>query len=412
MSRTKTIISILIIIIIALAGIWYWFFFQKGIPLFSTKNNTTKTENGSFSPLNPNNNLPNTNETSTTTKDQPSSNTPNQNLPDEKTKVVLKKIYSTPVSFGIIGSSTANSSSVIFVDRGNGHIFQSFIEGTTTKISDTTILRVYESFFDTKGKNVILRYLKEGSDEITSLFAPVAPEIKAKNVSKNILNLAVSPKGDRIFTLEKSSVGVIGFVSKIDGSNKTQVFDSPLTGWVVSWPEENTVALNTKASNISSGYLYFVDIKKNIVKKILGPINGLTSNTSHDLKKIIYSSSNISKTNTSLFTLGDKTSQDTLFLTLPEKCVWSNIKKNGIYCAVPTEVKGSLPDDWYKGQIKNTDQIWYLNTTTNDIHKVSNLFEASGEYIDAINLVLDPKEQALFFINKSDLSLWSIDLTE
>jgi hypothetical protein len=109
----------------------------------------------------------------------------------------------------------------------------------------------------------------------------------------------------------------------------------------------------------------------------------------------------------------DGVSQEVIFKTLSDKCIWSNLRKNEIYCAVPTEIPNAMyPDDWYRGNVSFVDQIWHLDTNTGEVHLLANLLTLSSKLIDATDLTLDPKEDNLYFINKRDLTLWALDLNQ
>ena len=172
------------------------------------------------------------------------------------------------------------------------------------------------------------------------------------------------------------------------------------------------MTVTTKGSGSASGFSYSIDTKSAEMKKIIGGIRGLSVKMSNDGKEVIYSSGNKS-VGTYILNLKDNSSSETLFKTLVDKCVWSKIRKNEVYCAVPTEIPdGFYPDDWYKGNVSFVDQIWHLDVTTGEVHLLANLLNLSNTLIDATNLTLDPKENFLYFINKRDLSLWSLDLNQ
>ena len=131
------------------------------------------------------------------------------------------------------------------------------------------------------------------------------------------------------------------------------------------------------------------------------------------MKKVIFSSTKNSIINTYLYNTKDGSTQDVIFKTLVDKCVWSNMHTNEVYCAVPVEFPQALyPDDWYRGKVSFVDQIWHLDTDTGEVHLLANLLSLSNKLIDATDLSLDPKENFLYFINKNDLSLWSLDLNQ
>ena len=178
----------------------------------------------------------------------------------------------------------------------------------------------------------------------------------------------------------------------------------------IDWPEVNVGTVVTKASASSLGYMYSVNTKTGVMKAVLGSIRGLSAKMSRDLSRVIYSSNSLIA---SLLDTKTGESEEIVFKTLADKCVWSSLRKNEIYCAVPTEISRDFiyPDDWYKGRVSFVDKIWHLDTDTGEVHLLANLLNLSGTLIDATDLTLDPKEDFLYFINKRDLSLWSLDLT-
>jgi hypothetical protein len=98
--------------------------------------------------------------------------------------------------------------------------------------------------------------------------------------------------------------------------------------------------------------------------------------------------------------------------TLPEKCVWAHKSENTAYCAVPQFIlPATYPDDWYKGRVSFTDELWKLDLATGETTFISDLPKESGQSIDAVNLVLSSDDEYITFINKTDLTLWGLDLT-
>lgn len=329
-----------------------------------------------------------------------------------------------------MASTTASSTVVRYIDRGVGHVHESLsINEAINKISNTTIPKIYESYWNKNLNATILRYIKDDKGAIANFYAEIRPikvssttpitsdfipyEIKGKFLSSDIREIAVSPKKDRIFTLNIENGKGVGYISGFDESKKTKVLDIPITQANIEWPEENTILITNKASGVSSGFAYIFDIKKGTLTKILGGITGLTAKMSADAKKIIFTSTRGLGIFTSIYTIKDASTREQVFRTFTDKCVWSRLRTDEIYCAVPSILdKAVYPDSWYRGSISFVDQIWHLDTTTGEVHLLANLLELSGDLIDATDLTLDPKENFLYFINKNDLTLWSLDLNE
>jgi hypothetical protein len=238
-------------------------------------------------------------------------------------------------------------------------------------------------------------------------------ELKGKNLPENILTFAVSPKKDRVFVLINEKGAGAGYILKFDGSAPLPLFSTPVTQVNAEWPEENTIALTTKGAADERGFLYFVNAKTGVWKKILGPLPGLSTKVSVDAKKVFLSAAgSADNIVSSIFDVDKKKGTDAVIRTLADKCVWGNFYKDMIYCAVPAQpVAATYPDDWYKGTVSFVDKIWQVSATTGEVHLISSIVDTSDRIIDAFNLGLDEKDRFLIFMNKNDLSLWSLDLT-
>jgi hypothetical protein len=418
---------IIILIFIALIGVgMYVFIYSNSL---STNTDTETTPIDGFSPFARNTIIPNTNTISTTTTTATTSTNTEIELPK------LRKLSDTPVG-GMSASTTRVKSTnlinkytdttiVRFIDRGTGHIYEANdTDQTINKISNTTLPKIYESYWNKNSNNFILRYLKENSDTITNFYAEIRPtttgtsssgtpfEIKGRYLSPDINQIAVSPTGDKIFTWNIENGNGIGYISSFDEKNKTKIVDTPITQVNISWPETSTVTITTKGSSSASGYSYSINTKTGKMNKILGGIRGLSTKMSSDGKNILYSAGG-SKITTNLLSIKDEKVNEVIFRTLADKCIWSTLRKTEVYCAVPTEIPlGQYPDDWYKGKVSFVDQIWFLDTVTGEVHLLANLLSLSNELIDATDLMLDQKENFLYFVNKRDLSLWSLDLNK
>lgn len=411
-------ISILLISIIGYGIYWYLYLRNDG---GNTPNINTQTDEGGFSPFG-RSEAKNTEQKNETGE---SAGVDKDKTGDTAVTAIpkIRKLADFPVS-GLSASSTKSSSVARFIDRGTGHVYEADSNSSDIiKISNTTLPKTYRTYWNKNLTSFITRYTKDSSDIINNFYAElrstgtstsVTPfEVKGLYMSSSIDQVAISPTRDRVFTWNSESNGGIGYVSAFNEKNKIKVYDSPLRQVLIDWPETNTLTINTKPSSMASGYLYTVNIKDGTTSKKLTGIKGLSSKGSRDMANIIYSNTQGGRFGTFILNTKDNTVQEISFKTLADKCVWSDLRKNEIYCAVPTEVPtGTYPDDWYRGNVSFTDQIWHLNTKTGEIHLLANITGLSGELVDAIELNLDQKENYLYFINKRDLTPWSLDLNQ
>ncbi len=306
-----------------------------------------------------------------------------------------------------------------FMDRSNGHIYETSSSTLELKkVSNTTIAKIQEAFFSTKD-SVLMRDLVDDSDIIRTRFGvqkmltatSTDPTMTLQSLPLNIETVAISPSKSKVFYTQK--ISPTGVISNLDGKSSIIAFDSPYKEWLLQWPTEKTVTITSKPSAFAEGFAYKIDVNTKAMQKIIGGIKGLTTLTSPDGTKVVFSSFSQGSPNIFLLNMQTKAISNLYFRTLPEKCIWSSKEKDMLYCAVPEDVAiGDYPDVWYQGRIFFNDSLWKINTKTSETRLIANLNRLSGESIDVINPALSPSEDYMIFSNKSDLSLWGLRLIE
>ncbi|MEI6304490.1 MAG: hypothetical protein WCP09_00520 [Candidatus Taylorbacteria bacterium] len=358
-----------------------------------------------------------------------------------KPKSTLRLLSSTPVG-GYGASTTASTTIVRWVDRGRGNIYEArYNNENVFTISNTLVQKIYNSLWNKDLTAFIAPTIQSGASEAqtmyvilkaritttlgttttssttptsttgTSFVAQTPYELRGSNLPDHIISYAISPKRDRVFFLVNEGGYGVGYTASFDGKSVTKIFSSPISQLNAEWPEDNTIALTTKGSATYAGFLYFVNPKTGAWKKVIGPILGLSTRVSHDAKYVLASSAESDSVSTAIYNISTQKYTGAVIRTLADKCVWGNFNISMVYCATPSEpVPGLYPDDWYRGIISTVDKIWQLSATSGEVHLVSSITDQSDRVIDAFNLGLDPKDEFLFFMNKNDLSLWSLDL--
>ncbi|MCL5782245.1 MAG: hypothetical protein M1459_02715 [Patescibacteria group bacterium] len=422
--------SIMIILPLAITiGILYWFFLRAPSAPSVTVSVPTNNDSG-FVPFDRTSPNTNTNSGSVTETGNTSTSSTTDNVTNTAPIPVLRQLSSTPVG-GYAASSTASSTVVRWIDRGRGNIYEASVNSLDTEtVSNTILPRVYESWWNSADTSFIGRYLDSNSDKVTTVIANITKrdttgtstdngvaaetpyELRGKMVSGNVIAVTSSPKRDKILVVTDDTGQAVGYVSNFDGTRQTQVFSLPFTQINVDWPETNTIVITTKASNFYSGYLYFLNIKTGAITQILGDMKGLSAKVSHDGKKVLYS---VSDTNsgflTYIYDVKSGKSDPVIWRTLADKCAWSYANPANVYCAVSSQVpRGVYPDTWYVGQNSFVDSLWLLDTSNGDVRQIADLLNQGNAIIDAYNITLDANDEYLFFMNRIDQSLWSLDL--
>lgn len=309
-----------------------------------------------------------------------------------------------------ISGAGLSSTTIRYVEKSTGHIFEINPDGSEkNRISNTTILKSFESLFSYSGERLVIRYLEDSGDYFNvSNFSGTFSTTSLEGIflPSGIKTIAVSPEEEKIFYLISSGGSYQGILADFENKKQQEILSFSFGEFNLNWPAKNIIALLTKPSNNIEGYLYFLDAKTKSFNKILGNIKGLTAVVSPDAGKIIYSQSAGGKITTKIFDVKSKETNNFNFNTMPEKCVWSRNDKNIVYCAVPILISpASYPDDWYQGLISFNDSVWQVDLSTGEANVI---FEQSD--IDIVSPFLTTDENYLIFTNKKDNTLWSLKL--
>lgn len=296
--------------------------------------------------------------------------------------------------------------SLRFVERVTGHIYKMFLDTKVKeKISNSTIPSVYQAFFNNKGDSVIYRYVSTNGT-ITSFIATLGAS-KGEFLVQDISDFSVSKDKTKFFYITENSSGTIGTIGEFGATKRNNVFSSPFTEWLSEWDGNQKIYLTTKPSYTATGSMFSLNTTNKTISKILGGVLGLTTSISPKGSLVLYSTSTETGPRLSVFDISKHTTKDLNTYGLPEKCVWSNDNIN-VYCAIPSVIIGNqYPDLWYQGLVSFDDYFVKINTQTGDKSTLSNKGEKS---LDGTYLFLDTEERSLFFINKKDSTLWSLDL--
>lgn len=330
----------------------------------------------------------------------------------EKRPLSLRQISFVPTSGGVIFER--NKENIVrYMEKATGHIYEVDINQANPKrIANTTIPRVRETIWSKDGKYFIARFLDEETEVIKSFSGSVSEgsgEIEGVFLVDDINQIVISEDSKKIFYMKSSfNDGAIGIISNFEGGNKIEIFKSKFSEWLLSWPRESSIILTTKPSSRVLGYSYILSTTKGRFDKIFGSIDGLTTLSSPNATKILYSKS-LSRGNISLNlynTSNDKTSEFDIS-TLPEKCVWTS-DSIIVYCGVPTFLPNvDYPDEWYQGQVSFSDDIWRIDIENNFVDLLVITKELIGIDLDITNLMISPDENYIIFLNKKDATLWS-----
>ncbi len=306
-----------------------------------------------------------------------------------------------------------------YIDRATGNVFETTENKVSiSRITNTTIPKIYEATFFDAGNGVVLRYLDE-RNEVETFVGKIATAVNEETGEQDAYSSITGiflPKN--VDSISKSQNNDVFFYTK-DGrgytfegnapANQKIIFESPLTEWLSEWAGSRII-LTTKPSYLSEGFAFTVNPANGLKNKIIDGYRGLLVKQNSNLSKTLYSA----YSSDSVFTqILDTTNQETRSVnvkTLADKCVWSIKNINIAFCAVPRNIpKNKYPDAWYLGEVSFVDDIYRIDFELNTLTKFQGL-ESSA--FDIKDIQLSEQEEYLIFQNKKDSSLWSLDITE
>jgi hypothetical protein len=350
--------------------------------------------------------------------------TENEGVVEVPANNVLVRISKEPVAGFVLVPSENGTEHVRFIERATGNFFESPLSTSEViRLSNTTIPQVIEASFTKSGSRAALRYLSQDGHTINTYLAqvptaPVATSTEQEDVTgvflpDNVIAVTPHPSSDSFFYLAQESNGVRGFIisSNVPGS---QVFSSPIREWSAHYVTPSTVSLSTKPSAEAYGFSYLLNTSNGSLTRLLGYINGLTVSTHASAQLALYSATE--ERSFSLHSLDTNTNEPNLFpiATFPEKCAWSKVNPNRLYCAFPKIIPpAQYPDAWYRGEISFEDELWVIDIVENDGEPLTPFDEFADDLkIDLIDPQLSQNDDYLVFRNKRDGSLWSYNLPE
>lgn len=359
----------------------------------------------------------------TPSQTQTSSNTQNNDTAStteqENTVPILqlRQLWNEPVAGVFIEDGI-----VRFIDQATGHIYQTATSTTRTeRITNTTIPRIQEVLWPSVNK-LLVRYLEDNEDGIETFAATIVEpdpaatsteifgELRGQFLPTNIVDITVREDGTLFYLTERSGRAV-GVVSNFTGGEAREVFSSVIRDWLPAWIDTNTVALTTKAAARIPGSLVGLNTKTGSLTPILANIFGLETNVHSE--RILYTQNDGTGLKTFIFNEATGATTNVFTKTLPEKCVWGSQGETVLYCGVPTNTgSGTLPDEWYRGQIHFSDALWKIHVATGDAELLFDPKTITADSLDMVNLQLNDEETYLVFRNKTDGTPWLLRLTE
>lgn len=330
---------------------------------------------------------------------------PNPNAPSAGTSTVSLSTNSTTTA----QSATTPDTEVRFIDRTSGNVYSYLSHARTlTRISNKTLPGIQVASWTPDGTRAYAQFLASSDgEEHVNTYSLTASGGDGYLLENDLAEAQVAGSST-LFTLLSGSTGSVGTISKADGSSQRTLFSSVLSALAVHPTTGDLFATNKPSLNLN-GYAFDISRTTGSFSRILGPFPGLSVLPSPDGKNLIYSYTSGGTYYLRLYNVATHTSTALPVSTLTEKCAWA---ANGlsVYCGVPTNLTGNLPDDWYQGVTVFTDRLWRIDLVEHVATLVLDPVQIGKVSVDAVGLTVDPNEDMLIFMDKHSGALYSYDL--
>lgn len=308
----------------------------------------------------------------------------------------------------IVESSTPDVE-VRFIDRTSGNVYSYVAHARTlTRISNKTLPGIQVASWTPDGTRTYAQFLASNSgEEQVNTYALNANGGDGYLLESDLAEAQVAGSST-LFTLLSGSTGSVGTLANADGSNQRTLFSSVLSAITVH-PTTGDLFATNKPSSRLNGYAFDISRATGSFSRILGPFAGLSVLPSPDGSNLIYSYTSGGTYSLRLYSVASHTSTALPLATLTEKCAWA-ADGLSVYCAIPTNLQGNLPDDWYQGATVFTDRIWRISLSDRTATLIVDPSQIGKVNVDAVNLTVDPSEDMLIFMDKHTGALYAYDL--
>jgi len=310
---------------------------------------------------------------------------------------------------------SSDKTKVMYYAQRNGNVGQSAFDGSGLTKTSSAVLEDLVDIIWSPDKTKVISVYQDTLGTITK-FSYDYETGKVSSLNILIQEIDWSPSSDKIlfqYTKEAEDNNHLG-TSKPDNSDWEIALQIEMKDVNLDWlGTETEIVYYEKPSGLVTSSLYLFNLVTEESTKVLSEIYGLAAKWSPQGDKFIFTKTNEEGKNLYLrVALKDGSAEANINVsTFTDKCVWSQDNRT-VFCAIPKNISGTetLPDDYYKGNFISNDEFWKINLETAENTSLIEPWERTEETYDAIDLFLSPLEDYLFFVNKKDGLLYSIEL--
>lgn len=317
----------------------------------------------------------------------------------------LRQLTEKPV-VGMRMIETGSSSIMRFIEAGTGHIYDiDMVTGQESRISQISVPNASEGEISPSGDYIAVRSGYGNQNDVILINLTNGENPTSVVLPNQIESFAFGFNNELLFT--EVTAGQTEGKGYLPSTGITRrLFTAPFTAHNMAWSNSSTSnhVIYTKPAASMLGYAY--EITASGLIRLPQSGYGLSVTQSAGIKFI--GRSQDSSYNT-IIVDRKNTSQISPAVIIPSKCVAGSLRADTYFCTSPIEFRvQNFPDIWNQGKYSFDDYIWEVGNGKSTLLVYP--FRETGETLDIINIQLSPREDTLYFTNKTDKSLWVYEL--
>lgn len=340
---------------------------------------------------------------------EPEPVTPDQPVVDVKGPQLRQLTTRQVAGFKEVQTSTTSPHYLYYGEAGTGHIYRiDLVTGAEERVSNTTIPSAHHMSFSDDGSIIAARSGYTGTNDVIVGVMSASSSLETTILNETILDFTL--RDNTLMYLVPTPGGATARTRNIETFATRDLFTIPFSQATMVWgaSADSTHYVYPRASFAAEGYLYEINGRTMTRLPISG--NGLVADARDN--DIIFALRNDQK-NLVGFSF---TASGTIGISptpLPEKCSFSVTDTTTVWCAQTYDIPlpNQYPDSWYQGLATYNDYIWEIDYTAGYATLLAKPEDRVGQMLDIIDMTTAASDEALFFINRVDNTLWMYDLT-
>ncbi len=342
---------------------------------------------------------------------------------DPNTKIF--KVTDGPVAAAVfIELRNPTTTLARYVMQDSGHVLELplGVPGAIARVvSNTTVPGINNALWVEQGRGLLLQYTDQGVIKTvyeefatSSNKAATASPSKIQFLPNNIIGISGAPSGTQIAYLMRAKAGgVVAFTANPDGSKSSALFTFPLSQVLLSWPSQVALLLQTKSASGVPGMAYSVIAKTGSISPLVYA-NSLSATANQTFSKVVYQSTPGATRITYAHDIKSGRDLELPFNPFPERCVWSAVSTNTMYCAAPLDsTPTNYLDLWHQGLGSVADSIFAFEVGQALGKLVAFPGSKQGGTADSIaSMALSSRNDYLLYTTRGVRALWGVHISQ